>query len=98
MQHPVSRSNGLALVATQVIDDDKVAWFEGRDEKLLNLAQEALRADKTIQESASNHKVHSKRVSRSSVSGSSSTTQSGSIHPLTAKHRSRLTGTIGPWI
>ena len=44
------RSNGLALVAAQIIDDDNVAWFEGRDEKLLHIGREADGVDGAIED------------------------------------------------
>ncbi len=43
-------SNGLTLVAAQVIDDDNVAGFEGGNEKLLHIGGEADGVDGTIED------------------------------------------------
>ena len=44
------RSNGLALVAAQIIDDDNVAGFEGGNEKLLHIGREADGVDGAIED------------------------------------------------
>ena len=44
------RSNGLALVAAQIIDDDNVAGFEGGNEKLLHIGGEADGVDGAIED------------------------------------------------
>jgi hypothetical protein len=44
------RSNGLALVAAQVVDDDNVGGFEGGDEKLLHIGREVDGVDGAVED------------------------------------------------
>jgi hypothetical protein len=41
-------ADGNALVAAEIVEDDDVAWLEGRDEELLNPGEEDGGVDRTI--------------------------------------------------
>lgn len=42
-------ANGFTLVAAEIVDDDDVAWCEGRRQDLLDVGGKALAVDRTIE-------------------------------------------------
>ena len=46
----MARRMGLATVAAEIVDDDDVAWLEGGDEDLLDIGQEALAVDRSVEQ------------------------------------------------
>lgn len=45
-----SGANGPAFVASQVVDDDDVAWPERRDQDLLDIGEEGLAVDRPVED------------------------------------------------
>jgi len=41
-------ANGAALMAAEVVHDDDVAWRQNREEKLLDISQEACAIDRSV--------------------------------------------------